>query len=292
MISLPGVNEPGVNRFSVLLPLLSSAVLLVPFYLVGMGQFEGMREALGAEYLNAPSVGEYIAAGAQTMLLTWFVAGYLGVFVVLSILYALGLKRWHIPRNWEVSGIFVITVATTLLMLDRLLHDERAGREVMRTSSCPIDGHGAFGSAFWLLLFTMLVVVTIAAVILDKRYRLVFLVWGTLACLACFWNLGWSNGASVVYDEFHIAEITGATTRTQTVLLLAADEKNIVVVFKNDERPYQTLDSAPSASHNSNGSRKHPVPVYLLRSDLKSMRLIGTQKLNQFFCDQPVNTAR
>jgi len=290
MILSSGMDETSINRFSVLVTILSSAIAVIPFYLVGMAQLDGYREALGLSYLSTPSAGEYISVGAATLLIGGFVVSYLVVFLVIALLYAFGLKRWHIPRNLEVVCIFGIAFIDSVFILIRLLRDERIGHEVMRTSSCPINGESAYISAFLLLLSTMFVVALIAIVIHDKRYRLVFLAWGAVACLACLWNFGWSNGAGAAYGEFSIAEITEATAKTQTVLLLDADDKNLVVVFKKDERPYQALSLGSPASQDNKSEIRHPVPVYLLRSDLRSMQLIGFQSLDGFFCNTPIKT--
>jgi len=282
------MDETLVNRFSVLVTILSSAVAVIPFYLVGMAQLNGYRAALGLNYLSTPNAGEYISAGAETLLIGGFVVSYIVVFLVIGLLYAFGLKRWHIPRNLEVVCIFGIAFLDSVFIFIRLLHDERVGHEVMRSASCPINGESAYGSAFWLLLSTIFVVALTAIAIHDKRYRLVFVSWGSVACLACLWNFGWAKGAGAAYDEFSIAEITDATAKTQTVLLLDADDKNLVVVFKKDERPYQAPSPSSPARQDNTSEIAHPIPVYLLRSELRSTRLIGSQKLDQFFCNTPI----
>lgn len=266
-------SQSSRRQISVLTAVLSSSVVLATvtalFYFVGGCMVRGYWQALGLNYVAGRQPAEYMFAGFESLLLLFPLS--LIAAPAIGILVTLSMGRKSLTRGREFA-VFLLLLGILALLCSWTLFKIRTGltNAVITNVSCPVTGHGFMGAAGWVLLFAAAVIGIGVFLLVERILRLVFLVWGFPIWVFCLYNYGLAGGAAQLYGNFQLAEITSASLQlpfsNSTVLILGADDKNLVVLIRGEDRG------------------GHPTPRYVLRSDVKTFRLLGSSSLNDFFC--------
>jgi hypothetical protein len=263
----------GSGHVSIWTVVLSSSVLLATitgvFYFVGGASYEGYSQALGLYYLAGWQPTEYIFAGAE-LLMTTSAAPWLWLAMLLvSLIPASMAKRRYFSHTWESLIFALLGGIPTLLVLLFVIYTMKTSRDLITHGACPITGTNSILGAWLVCVATIAFTAMISQFFFTRLLRLMFLSWGMIIALLCLYNFGWAAGAARLYESFQVAEIdspflsAGADTK---VLVLRADDKNLAVIVRGENRT------------------GHPEPRYLLRSEIKTFRIVGTSSINDFFC--------
>jgi hypothetical protein len=267
-------SQAADSQVSILTVLLSSSVVLGAmtgiFYLVGGAWFEGYVNALGLSYLAGRQSAEYIFAGAQVLLVTFFVLA--SVFAFLAALFRmeiLSLNGKRIPRARE-SIIFALMIALSSVLIfvftDLTMAD---GRNLITRGACPFTNQGPEMRPLSLFCFAALVASFGFFFFQPRLLRVTALVWGIVASVLCLYIFGWTSGATGLYGKFQIVEVGSTSLQLPAearLLVLGTDDKNLVVL-------------TPGANRAG-----HLEPRYFLRSEVKTFRIVGTASINDFVC--------
>ncbi len=262
-------------RLSVWAGILSSSIAVAMitgvFFLVGGAERAGYSEALGLSYLAGLQSAEYIFSGAELLLVWLFI---FGVAIAVAVAEAFSMrpaaKRKYFPREWERYIFSVLTIIPTFLLAAYAVWMDRASRDLASSGACPVTGHGSVGKASVVCVGLILFVSVTFGFFFSRLLRFTFLTWAAIACIFCLYYLGWAFGAARLYDEFKIARLTSASAQLPVdtkALIIGADDKNLVVLV-------------PS----SNEHTQRAEPIYLLRSDVKALRIVGSSSINDFLC--------
>ncbi len=258
-------SHAPTGKVSALTVLLSSSVVLGTitgvFYLVGGAWVDGYSHALGLTYLARLQRAEYIFFGSQILLaLSYF---SISVMPVVGLGIVVFLKRKPIPRAWESVTFVLLMLISSLLLSAFAVPALNPVRPLITSAVCPVTGRsGAW--TFGPLCFALAVGGFGFFFFEPKRFRLMFLGWGIVASVFWLFVFGWAFGAGQLYGTFQIVEVDSTSLQ---LLVLGADDKNLVVLTPGINRA------------------GHPEPRYLLRSDIKVFRVVGTASINDFVCN-------
>ncbi len=274
-------SEDSTNVNAVLAGSIGSVVATGMLYFVGGAYYAGYSRALGLNFLAGLQPAGYIFYGAQFLIALSIPQVSLMLVAVLATLRVARKGIWGIPKGrfslkpecrFVVGLVTVTVVASTLLEL-HLLHSIRATKTLIASSPCswPINPSATGGTSFWFVVSAVL------GGISFQYLRQNFLRWTSLVLcsaisLLALYGLGHELAAARLYgDRFQIAEISMSSPQSfpaLQVLILGSDDKNMVVLFPPKDRG------------------EKPQPTYLQRADLKSVRIVSSPGIREFFCKQ------
>jgi hypothetical protein len=240
------------------------------FYLLGGASFQGYDTALGLRYLADRQSAEYIFAGAQVLLVISYVL--VSVFAFILVFFWMKILPWlskRIRRDWEFVFFWLIVPLNVLIFVfaDHTLDDCRG---LITRGACPIANQGAAAMMpFWVFCGTALVSGLGFFLFQPRPFRVTVLVWGIVASVLCLYLFGRTSGAAILYGTFQIVEVGSTSLQLPSgarLLVLGADDKNLVVLTPGVDRA------------------GHLEPRYLLRSEIKVFRIVGTASINDFVC--------
>ena len=268
-------SQKANGRTAIWNVILSSSIGLAAItgvlYFVGGGVYQGRAWALGLKYLSGLQPNEYIFEGTQISLsylpLIAFALLIAASALAVGGVHLLVVKHIDFLRRWERWVFVVLILLLTIVWICGSFHTENTATSLVTSVSCPMKKPGFIGIS--VVAFCACTVMGSLWLFSSKLLRLTFLVWGGLIFVLCLFNLGWASGARQLNDNFPIAVLTNnaaqllADTR---VLVLGADDKNFVVLVKGKD---QTSSLQPQ---------------YLSRSDVKTFRIVGLAKIDDFVC--------
>ncbi len=191
------------------------------------------------------------------------------VVVTVSALAAVGvhllvIKHIEYLRKRERWIAVAIIVLLTILWMRVTIHIQKIAPSIATGVSCPIKESGVLPVSLAAFFFCASSVGGFALLVKSKRLRFAFVLWGGVISLLCLYNLGWADGAEILYGQFQIVALTNSAAQLSAdtrMLVLGADDKNLVVLV-----------------------RGYHQPQYLSRSDTKTFRIVGLAKIDDFVC--------
>lgn len=264
-------SQPVTSQISILTILLSSSVLLAIitglFYLVGYSWVQGYRYALGLNYLSNLQPSEYIAAGAEALLVPSFL--WMSAIAATGVATVVSANVKRISRAWETwIAVPLLSIASIVIIAIALKSVNTVNALIASTCSVRVSTSDA-QRAIWALCIPVAVSAFGFFRFEPRRTRYMFLVWGSIAFAFSLAAYGRALGTAHLDEKFHIVEIGSISLQMSPqarLLLLDTDDKNLVVL-------------TPNVSHDG-----HPEPKYLLRSEVQSFSIVGMASINDFVC--------
>ena len=244
---------------------------------MGWAYYTCYSRALGVDFLGGLQPAGYIFYGAQFLInLSILVA----IVLLVGVLVALWVAQVGIPAipNSRFArepkyrlGVGLFTAGASFLLRLPLLASIAVTKTLITSNPCswPIHTTATSWTSVWFVAFAVLGGVSFRYV-RPSSLKWTFLVLCSAMSLLALYVLGHELGAASLYgNEFQIAEISISSPQSLPALrflILGSDDKNMVVLLPSKQ------------------SGEKPQPTYLQRADLKSVRIVSSSGIRDFFC--------